>query len=124
MKLSASATSTKNCRRPPNSMRKTAIARPCQISTRAYFRRVKTLDFPHLRTRSRRGTTDAWTNAFGKVDEYIGAGVGVVVVLDPEKRTASAYRPNTQQEDFHVGYTLIIPDVLPGFAVPVAALFE
>jgi len=71
-----------------------------------------------------RSLSDAWTDVFAKVEEYITAGVDVVIVLDPEKRTASTCRLNADQADFHVGDTLTIPDVLPGFAVPVAGLFE
>ena len=71
-----------------------------------------------------RSPTDAWTDVFAKVQEYIDAGVGVVIVLDPEKRSASACRRNADQQDFFVGDTLTVPDVLPGFAVPVAVLFE
>ena len=48
----------------------------------------------------------------------------MVIVLDPEKQSASVCRPGPVQTDFHVGDTLTIPDVLPGFAVPVAVLFE
>jgi hypothetical protein len=47
-----------------------------------------------------------------------------MIVLDPEKRTASSCRQKVEQGDFHVGDTLTVPDVLPGFAVPVAVLFE
>ena len=71
-----------------------------------------------------RSPSDAWTDVFAKVEEYLAAGVGVVVVLDPEKRSASACRRNADQQDFFVGDTLTVPDVLPGFAVPVAVLFE
>ena len=71
-----------------------------------------------------RSPSDAWTDVFAKVHEYIGAGVGVVIVLDPEKQTASVCRPNVEQEDFHVGDTLTVPDVLSGFAVEVTRLFE
>ena len=71
-----------------------------------------------------RSPSDSWTDLFAKVEEYIAAGVGVVVVLDPEKQTASVCRPNADQTDFHVGDTLTIPDVLPGFAVAVSRLFE
>jgi len=71
-----------------------------------------------------RSPSDAWTDVFAKVEEYIAAGVGVVIVLDPEKRSVSACRPNVNQEDFQAGDMLTIPDVLPGFAVEVARLFE
>ena len=71
-----------------------------------------------------RSPTDAWTDVFAKVEEYLAAGVGVVLVADPERGTVSACRRGPSQEDFGAGDTLTVPDVLPGFAVPVARLFE
>ena len=71
-----------------------------------------------------RSPTDAWTDVFAKVEEYLAAGVGAVIVLDPEKQSASVCRPGIDQTDFHAGDTLTVPDVLPGFAVEVARLFE
>lgn len=71
-----------------------------------------------------RSPSDLWTDVFAKVEEYIQAGVGLVVVLDAEKKTASVCRPGPVQTDFYVGDTLTVPDVLPGFAVEVARLFE
>ena len=68
--------------------------------------------------------SDKWTDVFAKVEEYTTAGVGAVMVLDPETKTVSVCRPNADQEDFRAGDMLVIPDVLPGFAVEVARLFE
>ena len=71
-----------------------------------------------------RSPSDLWTDVFAKVEEYLATGVGVVIVLDPEKRSASVCRPGPVQKDFHAGDTLTVPDVLPGFAVEVGRLFE
>jgi len=68
--------------------------------------------------------TDVWTNLFGKVEEYLAAGVKVVVILDPRSETASVYRPDVVQEVLRRPDSLTIPEVLPGFTVPVARLFE
>jgi Uma2 family endonuclease len=67
--------------------------------------------------------SNLWTGLFTKVDEYLAAGVKVVVILDGDSQTASTYRPNVVQEIFRVTDTLTLPDVLPGFSVPVAKLF-
>lgn len=67
--------------------------------------------------------SNLWTGLFTKVDEYLAAGVKVVVILDGDSQTASTYRPNVVQEIFRMADTLTIPDVLPGFSVPVAKLF-
>jgi Uma2 family endonuclease len=73
-----------------------------------------------------RSPSDTWAQVFRKVGDYLEAGVSVVVVLDPDTRTASAYRNDgtNPQQIFTAADTLTLPDVLPGFAVPVARLFE
>ena len=71
-----------------------------------------------------RSPSDLWTEVFGKVTDYIDAGVTAVVVLDPQTETASVYRTGGAQETFEKHQTLTVADVLPGFAVPVARFFE
>ncbi len=72
-----------------------------------------------------RSPTDRAGNIEDKVAEYLNAGVTVVVVLDPAFDSATVYR---QSDDFpqrmHNGDELTLPDVLPGFAVPVRRFFE
>lgn len=70
-----------------------------------------------------RSPSNTWSDIFGKVGEYLKAGVLVVLVLDSETGTASTYRQSGQQV-FAKTDTLTLPDVLPGFAVPVASFFE
>jgi len=67
--------------------------------------------------------SDSWSDAVSKVLDYLRAGVSVVVILDPATRSASVYRDNVRQEIFEVDQNLVLPDVLPNFSVPVAALF-
>ena len=71
-----------------------------------------------------RSPSERWTTLFAKVVEYLEAGVRVVIVLDEPTGTASVYRPDELQQIFHNGDALVAPDVLPGFSVPVARLFE
>ena len=71
-----------------------------------------------------RSPSERWTELFAKVVEYLQAEVRVVVILDPNSATASVYRPDELQQIFHNGDLLVVPDVLPGFSVPVARLFE
>jgi len=60
-----------------------------------------------------------------KVDEYLAADVIVVVVLDPEFEAATVYRQgDTNPQLFRNGDELTLPDVLPGFSVPVRKFFE
>jgi Uma2 family endonuclease len=71
-----------------------------------------------------RSPSERWTDLFAKVVEYLRAGVRVVIVLDEQTATASVYRPDELQQIFHNGDALVVPDVLPGFSVPVQRLFE
>ena len=68
--------------------------------------------------------SDSWTKVIGKVLEYLDAGVKTVVVLDAPTKSATVYRADAMQEIFKAAETLTIPDVLPGFSVPVASLFQ
>lgn len=72
-----------------------------------------------------RSPSDRTSDVLAKVADYLGAGVTVVVVLDPALEAAAVYR---QGDDFpqrmHNGDDLTLPDVLPGFAVPVRRFFE
>ncbi len=70
-----------------------------------------------------RSPSDRWINMFVKVGEYLQADVRVVVILDPSSASASVYRADELQQIFHSGDELTLPDVLPGFAVPVSRLF-
>jgi Uma2 family endonuclease len=70
--------------------------------------------------------SNTWSDIFAKTAEYHAAGVTVVVVLDPDTKIASVYRKlnGDDQHEFGVDAELTLPDVLPGFSVPVRAFFE
>lgn len=73
--------------------------------------------------------TNTWSDILTKVDEYLAAGVPVAVVLDPDTKTATAYRKlNGHGDDggqvFKADADLTLSDVLPGFSVPVRKFFE
>jgi Uma2 family endonuclease len=71
-----------------------------------------------------RSPTDRWIDVVGKAVEYIRAGVTAVVILDPRTASATVYRDDVRSDIFERDDTLTVPDVLPGFAVPVARFFE
>jgi Uma2 family endonuclease len=71
-----------------------------------------------------RSPSDLWTDALAKMLDYIRIGVPVVIILDPKTESASVFRPGERQDIFEKDQTLTLPDVLPGFAVPVARFFE
>jgi Uma2 family endonuclease len=58
-----------------------------------------------------------------KVREYFGAGVLVVLVVDPVRRTVTAHHASGAVRKYRTGDTVTLPEVLPGFTLSVAALF-
>lgn len=70
-----------------------------------------------------RSPSNTWNDIFIKVGEYLRAGVEVVLVFDADTQTASIYRPDTLQQTLHLGDTLELPYLFPGFAVPVERFF-
>jgi Uma2 family endonuclease len=71
-----------------------------------------------------RSPSDSWTDAIEKMLDYLKAGVQVVVIFDPKTTSATLFRSDVRQEMFEAGDTLAVPDLLPGFAVPVRQFFE
>ena len=71
-----------------------------------------------------RSPSATWSDEVRKCFEYLDAGVQVAVLLDIDTQTASVFRTQAVQEVFHAADTLTLPDVLPGFSVPVARLFR
>jgi Uma2 family endonuclease len=71
-----------------------------------------------------RSPSETWTDIFSKVAEYLTAGVQIILVLDDETSTVSVYRTNVLQQTLHIGDQLTLPDVLPGFTIPVEKLLS
>jgi Uma2 family endonuclease len=59
-----------------------------------------------------------------KVIEYLAIGVRLVLVVDPDARIISAHRPNAAVERYKEPDAVPCDDVLPGFKLPVAGVFE
>ena len=68
--------------------------------------------------------SDRWEEMRQKVEEYFGAGVAQVWVVEPENRTVLVYGSPTQVRKFSEGELLVGEGVLEGFALELAALFE
>ncbi len=82
------------------------------------------LEFPPDLVIEVRSPSDMWSDALSKMLDYLAVGVTVVVILDPKTDSASVFRQDDRQTIFEKDETLTIPDVLPGFSVPVAQFFE
>ncbi len=67
--------------------------------------------------------TDRWPKILMKVGEYLDAGTSLVLVLDDDSRQAHAFRPDGVQI-LRSDDDLSIPEILPGFVVPLRRFFE
>jgi len=59
-----------------------------------------------------------------KIREYLEAGAGRVWVVDPKRKTVTVHGPARTPRTFGPDDVLDGEEVLPGFTVPVAELFE
>jgi Uma2 family endonuclease len=59
-----------------------------------------------------------------KIDEYLAAGVALIWVVNPHRQTVVVHRPDVKACLLNAGDELTAEPHLPGFRVPVAAIFE
>jgi Uma2 family endonuclease len=71
-----------------------------------------------------RSPTERWNSVFGKVSEYLAAGVRVVCILDPRTETLSVYRDEELQVILTADDEMTLPDVLGDFRIQVGRFFE
>jgi Uma2 family endonuclease len=93
-------------------------ALPIRRSTEGYLETIPTVV---VEVRSK---NDSDPEVERKVKDYLTAGVRVVWVADPDARTVTAYRSGQPPQVFRDTDTLTVADVIPGFQVPVANLFQ
>jgi Uma2 family endonuclease len=58
-----------------------------------------------------------------KIGEYFECGVPLVWLVDPARKSVTAYRSLSETEQFSAAHTITAEPVLPGFSVPVARFF-
>jgi Uma2 family endonuclease len=68
--------------------------------------------------------SDSWTEVGIKVNDYLGAGVQIVLVLDPATKTVKRFDSEGERETLPTSGLLRFPDLLPGFECPVERLFR
>jgi Uma2 family endonuclease len=66
---------------------------------------------------------DRASEVIAKSQDWLQAGCQMVWVVDPQTRTVSVYRSRSEISVLTAEETLSGGDVLPGFSVPVAAIF-
>jgi Uma2 family endonuclease len=70
-----------------------------------------------------RSPGDRWREILAKVAEYLAAGVLRVCVLDQQTETMTVYSPDEPEVKLARDQELVLPDILPGFAVRVDRFF-
>jgi Uma2 family endonuclease len=68
--------------------------------------------------------SDKLSDIHEKLDLYLSAGVPLVWTIDPMRRTATVYRPNTPDRLVTENESLSGEDVLSGLSIPLKQLFE
>jgi Uma2 family endonuclease len=68
--------------------------------------------------------SDRAPDVHDKVLEYLEAGVRIVVVVWPRRRSVSVHRPGGEAREFNEGDTLEFDDVVGGFRLAVADIFK
>lgn len=66
---------------------------------------------------------DSYTDVAEKVRDWLAAGTGLVIVVDPRKRTVLVYRTPTDFDMLTEADTLTGGAVVPGWTLPVQRLF-
>ena len=71
-----------------------------------------------------RSPSDRWAKLVQKAGEYLDAGVLVVVLLDPDARSAHVFEADRAPRVLGPEDTLTFPDLLGDFAVVVGRIFD
>jgi Uma2 family endonuclease len=58
-----------------------------------------------------------------KTAAWLAGGTRVVLLIDPRRHTAAVHRPQSEPVSFGASDALTLPDVLPGWSLPLAELF-
>jgi Uma2 family endonuclease len=68
--------------------------------------------------------SDSASDVFEKIDEWLDAGTRLVWLVDPDKKTVTVHAAKRPAIKLRLGDTLEGEDVLPGFKLPVADIFD
>ena len=67
---------------------------------------------------------DRYTDVEEKVEDWLNAGCGAVIVVNPRRRTANLHRSPTDMTTLTESDTLELDDIVPGWRMPVKDIFE
>jgi Uma2 family endonuclease len=71
-----------------------------------------------------RSPNDRWAELHAKAAEYLNAGVLTVCVVDDDSKSVQVFHANKPSQVLAVTDRLTLPEILPGFDVPVDRIFE
>ncbi|MFO0937513.1 MAG: Uma2 family endonuclease [Gemmataceae bacterium] len=71
-----------------------------------------------------RSPSETMKSLLQKAVEYLDANVNVVVLIDPDERSATVVQSDGNPHVMRTDQTLTFPGLLPGFALPLNILFE
>lgn len=91
---------------------------PLRISKEGYLETIADL-FVEVRSKN-----DTRPEIRQKVRDYLKAGARAVWVADPQKQSVTEYRPGKKPKVHKIGDTLTIEDIIPGFRMAVADVFQ
>lgn len=67
---------------------------------------------------------DSLKDATDKADEYLEAGTSVVWIVNPSKKAVVVRTPDAPDKMYGIGQSIPGGEILPGFELPVAEIFE
>ncbi|MGB7445212.1 MAG: Uma2 family endonuclease [Coleofasciculaceae cyanobacterium] len=67
--------------------------------------------------------SDSLTKLRQKIQDFLALGTQVGVLVDPRTRTMEVYRPDAEKVVLHDGDVLRVPELLPGWELPVAEVW-
>ena len=67
--------------------------------------------------------TDRFKKIEEKIEMYLALAARVGILIDPDKQTVTIYRPNREPTLLNNEDTLTIPELFPGWELPVAELW-
>ena len=67
---------------------------------------------------------DRYTEVEEKVEDWLNAGCRAVIIVNPRRRTVNLHRSPTDVTTLTESDTLEISDIVPGWRMPIEAIFE
>lgn len=70
-----------------------------------------------------KSSTDSLTRQKARIQEFLKHGARVGILIDPDKRNVTVYTPSGESIVLTDDDTLVIPEILPGWEIPISELW-